>query len=146
MKKSLREKKKLNKNNEWKKRLRKKKREISRKKNQVKNKLHYLPIERYFRLFEKGKYVNDNYTPVNKGKEGKNSLCIESRLCDFKVAHKDFDDLIPERLVSFDLASHYLSFGVNALVLKSVMKSISYDMSYNGNSVDSFGLVSFCKL
>ena len=44
--------------------------------------LHYLPNERCFRLFEKGKFANDYHPLAIEGKEGKDSLFIESKSLD----------------------------------------------------------------
>ncbi|KAK5802803.1 hypothetical protein PVK06_030426 [Gossypium arboreum] len=103
--------------------------------------LRYLQNERRFQLFEKGKSVDDRHPLEIEGKEGKESLFIESRLPDLKITHKGFDGINSEKLPSFDLANYCSHINVNDVDSKDAMKISFYDMFYNSNSVDSVGLV-----
>ena len=83
--------------------------------------LHYLPNERCFRLFEKGKFANDYHPLAIEGKEGKDSLFIESK--------------------SLDLDNFCSLTVVNDFVLKGAIYSFFYDDYYIGKFVDNIGLV-----
>lgn len=92
-------------------------------------------------MFEKGKFANDYHPLTIEGKKGKDSLFIDSRPFEYKVAHIDFYGLIFENHPYFDLVNYCSHINVNDVVSKDVMKISSYDMFYNGNSADSVGLV-----
>jgi len=64
-------------------------------------------------LFEKGKFVDDCHPLEIEGKEGKESLFIESRPPDLKITHKGFDGIIFEKFPSFDLANCCSYINVN---------------------------------
>ncbi|KAK5775465.1 hypothetical protein PVK06_043360 [Gossypium arboreum] len=103
--------------------------------------LRYLQNERLFQLFEKGKSVDDRHPLEIEGKEGKESLFIESRPLNLKIIHKDFDGITSEKLPSFDLANYCSHINVNDVDSIDATKISFYDMFYNRNSVDSVGLV-----
>ncbi|KAK5819541.1 hypothetical protein PVK06_024548 [Gossypium arboreum] len=102
--------------------------------------LHYLLDERRFHLIEKGKVEGEIIPHVLKGKQGKESLVIESRQPNLNAIEINVDELVFKRSPQYVLVNCRSSIIVNDFVSTNSMKIFPYDKFVVGNSVEDFRL------
>ncbi|KAH1098677.1 hypothetical protein J1N35_015598 [Gossypium stocksii] len=97
--------------------------------------LQYVPEERWFKLINKGKNLDDPSPPAFKSKQGKGSMGFKPQPTHLNVIGENAEYLVIEGTPHLDLSKHH-SLIVDDYVLKSGMKNLTIDEYCNDKFVD----------
>ncbi|KAK5802819.1 hypothetical protein PVK06_030443 [Gossypium arboreum] len=89
---------------------------------------------------QRGKVECEITPQMLKGKQGKESLPIESRQSNLNAVEKIAGDLVFERSPQFDLVNCYSMVSVDDFIPTSAMKNFSYDKFCDGDTLKWFPL------
>ncbi|KAK5794131.1 hypothetical protein PVK06_035336 [Gossypium arboreum] len=108
------------------------------KKMKVNKKKQGMFLLTYMQVVLKGKVEGEIIPQVLKGKQGKETLAIESRQSNWNAVEKIAGDLVFERYSHFDLVNCHSMISVDDFVPTNSMKSFSYEKFCDGDTLKWF--------